>query len=83
MFALDKRKYSYFCHVCIDKTKSNDICENKMYVKYWKHTELNTKGKMSIAMFEEMKSEETTISFDGDRFSDLVRECNIWIAFLW
>ena len=48
-----------------------------MYVKYWKHTELNTKGKMFIAMFEEMQSEETTISSDGDRFSDLVREFNI------
>ena len=61
VFALDKRKYSCFCHVCIDNTKSNDICENKMYVKYWKHIELNTKGKMSVAMFEEMQSEETTI----------------------
>ena len=48
-----------------------------MYVKYWKHTELNTKGKMFIVMFEEIQSEETTISFDGDRVSDLVREGNI------
>ena len=32
---------------------------------------------MSIAMFEEMQSEETTISSDGDRVSNLVRECNI------
>ena len=48
-----------------------------MYVKYWKHTELNTKGKMSVAMFEEKKSEETTISSDGDQVSDLVREGNI------
>ena len=54
MFALDKRKYSCFCHVCIDNTKSNDVCENKMYVKDWKHIELDTKGKMSIVMFEEM-----------------------------
>ena len=77
VFALDKRKYYCFCHVCIDNTKSNDVCENKMYVKDWKHTELNTKGKMSIAMFEEMHSKETTISFDGDRVSDLVREGNI------
>ena len=56
VFALDKRKYSCFCHVFIDNTESNDVCENKMYVKYWKHTELNTKGKMSVAMFEEMQS---------------------------
>ena len=81
VFALDKRKYSCFCDVCIDNTKSNDVCENKMYVNDWKHTELNTKGKMSVAMFEEMQSEETTISSDGDRVSDLVREGNIWITF--
>ena len=36
---------------------------------------------MSIAMFEEMQLEETTISSDGDRVSDLVREGNISIAF--
>ena len=48
-----------------------------MYVKNWKHRELNTKGKMSIAIFEEMQPEETTISFDGDRVSNLVREGNI------
>ena len=66
VFALDKIKYYCFCHVCIHNTESNDICENKMYVKYWKHTKLDTKGKMSSAMFEEMQSEETTISSDGD-----------------
>ena len=38
VFALDKRKYYCFCHVCIDNTKSIDVCENKMYVKYWQHT---------------------------------------------
>ena len=32
VFALDKIKYSCFCHVCIDNKESNDICENKMYV---------------------------------------------------
>ena len=37
-----------------------------MYVKDWKYTELNTKGKMSVAMFEEMQSEKTTISSDSD-----------------
>ena len=77
VFALDKIKYSCFFHVCIDNTKSNDVCENKMYVKDWKHTELNTKGKMPVAMFEEMQSKETTISSDGDRVSNLVREGNI------
>ena len=81
MFALDKRKYSCFCDVCIDNTKSNDVCENKMYVKYWKDTKLNTKGKMFVAMFEKNQSKETTISSDGDRVSDLVREGNIWINF--
>ena len=81
VFALDKRKYSCFCDVYIDNTTSNDVCENKMYVNDWKHTELNTKGKMFVAMFEEMQSEETTISFDSDWVFDLVREGNIWIAF--
>ena len=81
VFALHKGKYSCFCHLCIDNTKSNDVCENNMYVNNWKHTELNTKGKMFVAMFEEMKSEETTISSNGYRVSDLVREGNIWIAF--
>ena len=32
---------------------------------------------MSIASFEEMKSKETTISYDGDLVSDLVREGNL------
>ena len=32
---------------------------------------------MSIAMFEEMQSDETTISSDGDQVSNLVREGNI------
>ena len=77
VFALDKRKYSCFCDVFIDNTKSNDFCENKMYVNDLKHTELNTKGKMSVAMFEEMELDETTITSDGDRVSDLVREGNI------
>ena len=48
-----------------------------MYVNDWKHTKLNTKGKISVAMFEEMKSKETTISSNGDQFFDLVREGNI------
>ena len=77
VFALDKKKYSFFCHVCIDNIESNDVCENKMYIKDCKHTELNTKGKMSVTMFEEMQSEETTISFDADRASNLVKEGKI------
>ena len=52
-----------------------------MYVKYWQHTKLNTKGKMSVAMFEEMQSEKTTISYDGDRVSNLFKEGNISISF--
>ena len=54
VFALDERKYSCFFHVCIDNIESNDVCENKMYAKDWKHIELNKKGKMFVAMFEEM-----------------------------
>ena len=71
VFAFDKIKYSCFFHFCIDDTKSNYICENNMYVKYWKHTKLNTKGKMSVANFEEMQSEETILSFEGDQVSNL------------
>ena len=48
-----------------------------MYVNDWKLTDLNKKGKIYFSMFEEMQSEETTISSDGDRVSDLVREGNI------
>ena len=51
-----------------------------MYVKDWKHTELNKKGKMSIASFAEMQSGETTISSAGDQVSDIVREGNISIS---
>ena len=32
---------------------------------------------MFVAMFEETQSEDTTISSDGDRVFDLVREGNI------
>ena len=38
---------------------------------------------MYVSMFEEMQSEETTISSDGDRVSDLVREDKISISFKW
>ena len=76
-----KENILVFCHVCIENTKSNDVCENKMYVKYWQHIELNTKEKISVANFEEMQSEETIVSSEGDRVYDLVREGNISIAF--
>lgn len=81
MFAFDKRKYSCVCIVCIKVTQSNDVCENNMYVKPWQHTKLNTKGKVSVASFEEMESEETIVSPEGDRVSHLVREGNISIDF--
>ena len=81
MFSFDKRKHSCFCHVCIDDTKLNDVCENNMYVKFWQHIEINTKGKMCVAKFEEMQSEETIVSSEGHRVSDIVREGNISIAF--
>ena len=38
---------------------------------------------MATAISEEMQSEETTIWSDGDRVSDIVRECNIWITLKW
>ena len=39
-----------------------------MYVKSWQDTKLKTKGKMSLASFEEMESKDTIVSFEGDRF---------------
>jgi hypothetical protein len=57
-------------------TKSHEICENEMgkYVKSWEYTKINTKGKMPLASLEEMESNGTTISNDGDRVSNLSRE---------
>jgi hypothetical protein len=50
------------------------------YVKAWRHTELNIKGKMPLASSEEMESNETIVSVDGDRVSDLVREGNFYVS---
>ena len=52
-----------------------------MYVKDWKHTELNTKLKISIENFEELKSEETIVSSECDQVYDLIREDNISVSF--
>ena len=52
-----------------------------MYVKPWQHTELNTQGKIPVASFEDMESEEIVVSSKGDRVYDLVREGNISIDF--
>ena len=62
----------------MEDTKSIDLCENidDNYVKPWKHNEINQKGKMSLASFEELEYEDIAISIDGDRISDLVREGN-------
>ena len=79
MFEFDKIKESCFCHVCIEDTQFNDVCENNMYVKAWQHTQLNTKGKIFLSSFEEMESKETIMSSKG--VSDLVREGNISIDF--
>jgi hypothetical protein len=56
VFAFDRRNESCFCLVCIEDTKSIDICENENaeYVKAWRHTKLNIKGKMPLARLEEM-----------------------------
>ena len=55
-----------------------ELCENitNNYVKHWKHTLINPKGKMPLASIEELESEEIKISSDGDRNLDLVREGN-------
>ena len=58
-----------------------DNCEsiNDNYVKPWKHNIINLKGKIPLARFEELESEEIAISTDGDRISDLVREGNFHV----
>jgi hypothetical protein len=83
-FAFDKGKESCFCSVCIENTQSIEICENKNaeYVKYWRYIELNIKGKIPLAISEDMESNETIVSLDGDRVFDLVREGNFYVKFL-
>ena len=73
-----------FCLVCINDSESIDICENENagYVKAWRHTELNAKGKMPLASLKEMESNETIVSIDGDRVSDLVREGNFYVTII-
>ena len=78
MFAFDSRNQACFCHICTENVESTKVCENitNKYVKHWKHTEINTKGKMPLESIEELESEEIKISSDGDIISDLVREGN-------
>ena len=51
------------------------------YVKHWKHTEINPKGKMPLESIEELELEEIAILSDGDRILDLVREGNDLVDF--
>ena len=76
VFSFDSRKLTCFCQICSEDTETIDLCENinDNYVKPWKHNEINQKGKLPLASFEELESEDVAISIDGDRISDLVRE---------
>ena len=78
VFSFDSRKQTCFCHICTENVESTEFCENIMnnYVKHWKHTEINPKGKMPLASIEELESKEIEISSDGNRISDIVREGN-------
>ena len=78
VFSFDSRKLTCFCPICIEDTKSIEICENinDNYVKPWKHNEINLKGKIPLASFEELESDDIVISTDGDRIFNLVREGN-------
>ena len=78
VFSFDSRKLTCFCPICMEDTESIENCENinNNYVKPWKHNEINLKGKMPLASFEELESEDIAISTDGDRIFDLVREGN-------
>ena len=57
MFAFDSRKKSCVCHICNENVESIEVCENitNNYVKHWKHTEINPKGKMILASVEELE----------------------------
>jgi hypothetical protein len=79
----DRRNESCFCSVCIEDTQSIYICKNENvgYVKAWRHAEINVKGKIPLATLDEMESNETIVSVDGDRVSDLVREGNFYVYF--
>jgi hypothetical protein len=70
-----------FCSICIEDTKSIDICENENagYVKAWRHIELDVKEKIPFASSKEMESNEIIVSVDGDRVFDLVREGEIFM----
>ena len=63
MFAFDSRKQSCFCHICTENVESTEVCENIMnnYVKHWKHTEINLKGKIPLASLEELELEEIVV----------------------
>ena len=78
VFAFDSRNQSCNCHIFTKNVECTEVCENitNNYVKHWKHTEINPKGKMPLANIEELESEEIKISSDGDRISDLVSEGN-------
>ena len=84
MFLFDSRKLACFCPIWMEDTKSVHNCGNinDNYVKPWKHNEINLKGKMPLASFEELESEDIAISIDGDRISDLVREGNFMYTLL-
>ena len=60
-----------FAQFCIDHIQFTYICENEIanYVKPWKHTKLNTKVKMPLAISKEMESDDAIVSVDGDRIS--------------
>ena len=63
VFAIDSRKQSCFCHICTENVESTEVCENitNNYVKHWKHTEINSKGKMPLASIKELESKEIKI----------------------
>jgi hypothetical protein len=82
VFSFDLRNESCFCSICIEDIESIEICENENveYVKTWRHNELNINEKISLSSSEEMESNETIVSVDGDRVFDLVREVNFYIS---
>jgi hypothetical protein len=80
-FAFERRNDFCFFLVFIEDIESIDICENENtgYVKSWRHTKLNLTWKIPLANSEDMESNETIVSVDGDRVCDLVREGKIFM----
>ena len=58
VFAFDSRKQSCFCPICIEDTRSIEVCENIVdnYVKDWKQIIVNQNGNIPLKSLEKLES---------------------------